>query len=147
MLRQIRSGNRDKQGEGLSDIILAKIFQYYKGGCRFQGTVPPGTPVPGLEQSPSCVLASFQDVLGPPAVTKVEYIIDRPCLRRQINEALMSYGRHGQLGSTGVPCLPVVGRANPFDSGYSFTTEGEYDTNVAYDPSLTLAVPSPLLNP
>ncbi len=127
MLRQIRSGKRDKQGEGLSDIIIAKIYQYFKGGCRFAATVPGGAPAPALDQSPPCVLSSFQDVAG---ATKVEYVIDRPCLRRQINEALMSYGRHGQLGSSGVSCLPVVGGANPFDSDYSFMTEGEYDIDV-----------------
>jgi hypothetical protein len=126
MLRQIRANNRGKQGEGLSDIILAKIYQYYKGGCRFEATVP-GHVFAVLDQPPQCVLASFQDV---GADTKVQYVIDRQCLRRQINEALMSYARHGQLGSSGVPCLPVVSGANPFDSDYSFTTEGEYDIDV-----------------
>jgi hypothetical protein len=54
-------------------------------------------------------------------------------LRTQINSTLMLYKKHDQMGTTGLPCIPVIGATSaPFKGGSKalIISHGEYDVDM-----------------
>jgi len=123
-LNEIRAGNFDNQGEGLTAIVTAKIAHWYMslGDCEYtyweSGVAEPP---PFVQTFPPCARRDVLPFATEVVFTRITYTVDRPCLKRQINAALRDYRRHHQLGSSDLPCYPF---------SLLKKTEGEYDVNV-----------------
>jgi hypothetical protein len=129
-LQELRSGNHEHQGEGMSQLLSAKIQMFYKGGCRYEESMPAQDMPPIRTLSPACAIRSSVDDPDRTGWRAVRTIIDKDCLRQQINQALLAYRRHGQLGSSDVPCGPLLSGVLPIPGEWSPITEGEYDVDV-----------------
>jgi hypothetical protein len=101
----LKKENYDSQGEGATPYVDAKIKLWYDGhGCTHID----------------------------PFTTKQSFI-DPTALRGTINDTLLLYKKHDEMGTTGNPCIPTIGALSaPFKGGTKLLieTHGEYDVDI-----------------
>lgn len=125
------AGNHKEDGEGLGQILIAKLAFLTdprfanEEDCVYERRLAntPGVVEAWLNATPNCAATASTTLVLPDRID-IRFKVDRGCLRRQVNEAVMAMRKTGQMG-TPTPCFEgFITLQNPL------TPEGDFDVNV-----------------